>query len=121
MKITHETYAIRNEITKRNLHELKGLNPEQVQTIVDLLKEIQGNRGRLASKWSKGIDYGTGALREQGDSIENGRCSHDYRALANSIDIVECRADGHCLGDRVEGMALFYCTKCLDIQRKVIT
>ena len=55
--------------------------------------------------------------------IKSGKkpCEHDYRLLTDSIDMIECRADDEVKGARVEGMALFHCTKCLDIQKKVIT
>lgn len=52
---------------------------------------------------------------------DTNQCNHDYRLLADSIDMIECRADDIIESIRVEGMALFHCTKCLDIQKKVIT
>lgn len=52
--------------------------------------------------------------------VSEKRCDHDYRLLADSIDMIEYRAD-EVKNIRVEGMALFHCAKCLDIQKKVVT
>lgn len=49
------------------------------------------------------------------------QCNHDYRVLTHSIDTIEYRADNEVKHTKEEGTVLFHCTKCLDIQKKVIT
>ena len=65
MDITHESYFIRRAIVDKNLTDLRHLSPEQVQTIVNLLKEYQRQREELVSinkKHSRGLDCGTRKL-----------------------------------------------------------
>ena len=48
-------------------------------------------------------------------------CEHEYGVLEEDIEIVEHRFLGESEAEiELSGYAVFYCKKCLDIQKKVL-
>ncbi|MGG4180806.1 hypothetical protein ABEW03_16110 [Virgibacillus pantothenticus] len=94
---------IRRDIFWKSIEHCKDISPEQIETLLKLFEQYK-EKDDMQSK----------------PSIGSENCNHKYEVITNNINITEVRT-GNVLDIEVNGYILFYCSKCLDIQKKVIT
>ena len=47
-------------------------------------------------------------------------CEHDYKIIEDDININEIRYGDGDINIEISGYVIFYCKKCLDVQKKVL-
>jgi len=47
-------------------------------------------------------------------------CEHDYKIIEDDININEIRCGDGDINIEISGYVIFYCKKCLDVQKKVL-